>query len=176
MERIQKYFSSITTWLPETYLSSTWFFLRVALSFCATRNFVVKFCLQYTSHNQNSCAWEIYMWSNLVLYLNVFYSYNYFYKYNVLEMSIPSGSCWLNHIEQRQEKNRCRLSPKNKTSVHSYVKSQFTWRLFQQGNHKRAYGSCLSACREDGIYLFRCNKRRYASCPKCFLPCLKPVL
>ena len=89
LERLKKYFSSITKWMPETYMSCSWFLLRGDLSSCTTRNFVVKFCLQYTAHFQNSCAWEIYIWSNRVLYLNVLYSYNFLYKYKVLEMSIP---------------------------------------------------------------------------------------
>jgi len=66
--------------------------------------------------------------------------------------------------------------PKIKLRYILTFESEGTWRLFQQGNLTRAYGSCHSACREDGIYLYRCNKRRYVSCPKCFLPFLKPVL
>jgi len=52
LERIQKYFSSITTWMPETYMLSSWFMHRGDLSSCTTRNLFVKFCLQYTVHFQ----------------------------------------------------------------------------------------------------------------------------
>jgi len=77
--------------MPETYTSSSWFLLRGDLSSCTTRNFSVKFCLQYTVHFQNSCAWEICTWRNHVPYLTALDTYNYFYKDNVLEMSIPSA-------------------------------------------------------------------------------------